>query len=312
MQSQRVISLTDEQVKTTLYHWFDVLELEDVKEIVAESHPTFTKEDMKKYQLKLVTNFGDYYWVYRGVHKTTKKPYFFCIVKANKFVALNLRACSAYYKLFKDEIDKVNGYDFKAVCQVFVCTTYTMAEGVRTHVAPDIFPCLYRFIPLPDLYVLIGSKTPNSLFGLAYDYKIERNVPNKHSNGLEYATILDADVVARMLNANEGDIITHKRILWESGTAYSEIYRRCVKRTHAKLSSVLPDGKCFGHVYNEKTSDEADDEEAKDEDEGNEEIVPEEQNYDDSSDSDEMGEYVENDDDSEDDNDDDSEDDDDD
>lgn len=251
MQAQQVISLNDEQRKTTLSNWFKVLNLEDMKELVAEKHPSFTKEDVRKYNLKIITNFGDYYWVYRGIHKETKKPYFFCIVQATKFVLLNLRACSAYYKLFKDEIDKVNGYDFHARCQVFLCTTFTVAEGMRTHVASDIFPCLYRFMPLPDLYVLIGSKNPDSMYGLAYDYKINTEISTKHSNGLSYASIYDTDVISRMLNANEGDIITHKRILWESGTAYSEIYNRCVKRTSSGLHSILPDGKCFGHMVYE-------------------------------------------------------------
>lgn len=254
MQAQKVISLTEEQRNNTLKNWFKILELENVKEIVSEKHPSFSKEDIKRYNLKLITNFGDYYWVYKGIHKHTKKPYFFCIVEAKKFVVLNLRACSAYYHLFKDEIDKVSGYDFNARCQVFLCTTYTIAEGMKSHIAYDVFPCLYRFISLPEIYVLIGSKNPDSMYGLAYDYKINKDITPIHSNGLSYATIYDTDIIARMLNANEGDIISHRRLLWENGTAYSEIYNRCVKRTSSGLSNMLPDGKCFGHMVTEGSS----------------------------------------------------------
>lgn len=252
MQSQSVIALTDEQRKTTLTHWFELLELEDIKELVSERHPSFKKEIVRKHSLKIVTSFGDWYWVYKGTHKITKKPFFFCIVHATKFVVLNLRACSAYYRLFEKEIDTVEGYDFNARCQVFLCTTYTVGEGLRARIAPDIFPCLYRFIALPDLYVNIGSKTPNSLFGLAFDYKINHEISPTHSNGLSYAVIYDSDVIARMLNANENDVITHRRLLWENGTAYPEIYNRCVKRTASGLNSILPDGKCFGHMYKER------------------------------------------------------------
>ena len=254
MQAQRVISLNDEQRNNTLKNWFKVLQLEDIKELVSEKHPSFSKEERKKESLKLITNFGDHYWVYKGTHKVTKKPYFFCIVEATKFVLLNIRACSAYYRLFKDEIDKVKGYDFSARCQVFLCTTYTVAEGMRSHVAADIFPCLYRFIPLTDVYVLIGSKNPDSMYGLTYDYKINTEISPIHSNGLSYASIYDTDVIARMLNANENDIITHKRILWENGMAYSEIYNRCVKRTSSSLNAILPDGRCFGHMNGEEAS----------------------------------------------------------
>ena len=55
-----------------------------------------------------------------------------------------------------------------------------------------------------------------------------------------------------MLNANENDVITHKRLLWENGTVYSEIYKRIVRRTSANLNYILPDGKCFGNMnYND-------------------------------------------------------------
>lgn len=302
MQTQRVIALTDEQRKTTLKNWFDILELEDIKELVSEKHPSFKKTDVKKYALKAITNFGDYYWVYRGTHKHTKKHYYFCIVHATKFVVLNLRACSAYYPLFKDDIETITGYDMKAIPRLFLCTTYTMAEGVRNHVASDIFPCLYRFMPLPDLYVLIGSKNPDSRFGLAFDYKLTRNPNPRHSNGLEYACIYDTDVIARMLNANEGDIITHKRLLWENGSVYSEIYNRIVKRTPSNLKHILPDGKCFGNmnlnevetndtIEDDKTIDKDDEplednQQYEEEDSSDIDYVPEEIQEDDSDDSD--------------------------
>ena len=301
MQTQRVIALTDEQRQTTLNRWFDILELEDIKEVVSEKHPSFKKEDVKKYSLKIVTNFGDHYWVYRGTHKKTKK-YYFCIVHATKFVVLNLRACSAYYHMFKDDIDVVKGYDMNAVAQVFLCTTFTVAEGVRTHVPSDIFPCLYRFVPLPDLYVLIGSKNPNSVFGLAYDYSISRDGNTKHSNGLEYASIHDTDIIARMLNANENDVITHKRLLWENGTVYSEIYRRTVRRTSANLNYILPDGKCFGNMnFNDNVPESNEDLVEKDNDAIVKEVdEPEEEIDEDSSDIDYVPEEVQEDDDDDD------------
>ena len=304
MQNQRVIALNDEQRQNTLKNWFELLELEDIKELVAEKHPSFKKTDVKKYALKTITNFGDYYWVYRGTHKQTKKHYYFCIVHATKFVVLNLRACAAYYPLFKDDIEPVSGYDMKAEAQVFLCTTYTMAEGVRSHVASDIFPCLYRFIPLPDLYVLIGSKNPDSKFGLAFDYTITRNGNRRHSNGLEYASIYDTDVIARMFNANEGDIITHKRLLWENGSVYSEIYNRTVKRTPSNLNHILPDGKCFGNMnVNEVDTNDVEDERSITKDD---EPLEDPQQYeeDDSSDIDYVPEEIQEEDDSDDDSDD--------
>ena len=256
MQSQKIITLTDEQRESTLKNWFKVLNLTDVKTLMSERHPDFSKDTIRKYNLKIINNFGDYYWLIRGVNETTKKPYFFCIMDGTKFVALNLRAFSAYYHIFEKEVEPVNGYDFSAECQVFICTTFTLTLTMRQHIPADIFPCLYRFIPLTDLYVMLGSKSPDSMYGLAYDYKLERTpkgVVPKHNNGLEYAIILDTDIGARMLNASENDVVVHKRLLWENGIAYEEEYRRCVKRTSGNLNMVLPDGKCFGNMNYSKT-----------------------------------------------------------
>ena len=119
---------------------------------------------------------------------------------------------------------------------------------MRTHIATDIFPTLYRFVPLADVYLALGSKTPDSKFGLAYDYILTRYDPNAEKKSKEYATIRSSDVIARIMNANPGDTITHTRLIWESGTAYSEKYHRTVQRVASSLNIVQPDGKCFGHM----------------------------------------------------------------
>lgn len=266
MQARQTIALTHDQLERTLKNWFEVLQLEKIEKLFDENHPKFTNEDIQKYNLHKISDFGDHYWMYKGIHKESHKPYFFILVEARNFELLYFRACSWYYHVFEHEIDKVEGFDFNAECQVFLCSTFTIAEAKRTHIATNIFPCLYRFIPLTDLYILLGSKNPDSKFGLAYDYELTRINPKDAipfrtvngeladkrqvdiTSGLYYANILCSDVIARMLNANPGDIISHRRLIWESGTVYSEPYKRIVQRVANNLNAIQPDGKCFGNM----------------------------------------------------------------
>lgn len=248
MQAQQTWVLNEEQREVTIKNWFELLNMETVEKIIDEPHPRFSKDDIKKYNLKLVTKFANHYWVYKCIQKETHIPHFFIFVEATKFDLIFFRACSWYYHIFEDELQPVNGYDFNATCQVFLCPTFTIAAGMRTHVATDIFPTLYRFVPLADVYISLGSKAPDSKFGLAYDYSLTRHDPNAEKKPKEYATILSSDVIARIMNANPGDVITHTRLLWESGTAYSEKYHRVVQRVASSLNVVQPDGKCFGHM----------------------------------------------------------------
>ena len=248
MQAQQTRVLNDEQREITIKNWFELLNMESVEKLIDESHPKFTKDDIKKYNLKLVTKFANHYWVYKCIQKETHIPHFFIFVEATKFDLIFFRACSWYYHIFENELQSVHGYDFNAICQIFLCPTFTIAAGMRTHVATDIFPTLYRFVPLTDVYLALGSKAPNSNFGLAYDYSLTRYDPNAKKKSKEYATILSSDVIARIMNANPGDVITHTRLLWESGTAYSEKYHRIVQRVASSLNVIQPDGKCFGHM----------------------------------------------------------------
>lgn len=323
MQAQQTWVLNDEQRETTIKNWFELLNMESVDKIIDEAHPKFTKDDIKKYNLKLVTKFANHYWVYKCIQKETKIPHFFIFVEATKFDLIFFRACSWYYHVFESELKPVNGYDFNATCQIFLCPTFTIAAGMRTHVATDIFPTLYRFIPLTDVYLTLGSKAHDSKFGLAYDYKLTRYDANAEKKPKEYATILSSDVMARIMNANPGDVITHTRLLWESGTAYSEKYHRIVQRVASSLNVVQPDGKCFGHMgayegikkkpissddapeqddenikeQPESSSDDQTDEENTDDDtnEEGEEYVDEYNDEDDDDDDDEGDDYMDND-----------------
>ena len=88
---------------------------------------------------------------------------------------------------------------------------------------------------------MIGSK--DGLFGMSYDYKI---IPyEKTYNGREYPVIFDYDVMVKVLNALNGDLICCKRILSE-GSPYGEYYIRRVESTASDVGIINPSGICEG------------------------------------------------------------------
>ena len=87
-QAQKVIQLTSEQIETTLNNWYKLLNVKDVTTIKDEPHPRFGEEEIKKYNLKLITKFGYRYVLKRGINENEKYVYFF-IVYSDRFEALH-------------------------------------------------------------------------------------------------------------------------------------------------------------------------------------------------------------------------------
>lgn len=244
-QAQKVIQLSEEQIKTTLNNWYKLLKLTDIVTIKDEAHPRFGEEEIKKYNLKLITKFGYRYVLIRGTDEDGKYMYFF-IVYSDRFEALHIYACSGWKYLLEGLDDTPNTFDPSYHPRVFVTTNYVVAEGVYRHVPSAIFDDIpYRFVPLPEIYPRIGSK--NGVGFLTTDLKIEKNIPKTTTMGKRYAKIQDSDVDVKILNAIGGDLISTRRKIYEDGTIYEEIYICEVIPTIVDPTTINPSGICFGN-----------------------------------------------------------------
>lgn len=164
---------------------------------------------------------------------------YFITLEATKFDKLNISACSWFYHLFEDKInrDGINGRP-----QVYISPAFVVTDSLMAHVPTNIIPCLYRFVSLAELYPMIGSTS--GLYGMTYDYTI---IPHEESyNGREYPYIYDYDVIVKILNAVTGDIIQCKRVLSEE-SPYGEYYRRIVMSTMDDIYVISPSGLSFGY-----------------------------------------------------------------
>ena len=241
-QAQEIKCLTKEQIKTSMENLCKILHLVNLK-IMYSGKPVFSKENETKYNLSHITKFADNYTLYEAEHKKdeTQESYFmyFIVLEADKFDKLNISACSWFYHLFED---KINKYGINGRPQVYISPAYVITDTMFLHIPTSIIPCLYRFVSLAEMYPMIGSK--NGLYGMTFDYKI---IPYEPAyNGRSYPIIFDYDIMVKILNAINGDVICCKRILNE-GSPYCEYYLRRVTATNNDVNIINPNGICEGY-----------------------------------------------------------------
>lgn len=241
-QAQEIKCLNKEQIDITMNNLCRVLNLKNLKTLFT-GKPIFSKENEEKYGLIHITKFADNYILYEAefndkLTSPEKNYMYFIILEADKFDKLNITACSWFYHMFEDRINK-QGINNRP--QVYICPAYVITDTMFLHIPTNIMPCLYRFVSLAEMYPMIGSK--EGIFGLTYDYKI---VPYEVAyNGRAYPIIFDYDVIVKILNAIPGDIICCKRVLNE-GSPYGEYYIRKVTSTASDINIINPSGICYG------------------------------------------------------------------
>lgn len=123
------------------------------------------------------------------------------------------------YRLFeKTTLDKR--------CLVTIITTNQMTNVLKSIIGEtNLLPCSYRIISLISLYNLLGSKT-RVIGGFTKDYELLEYQPIY--NGGEYQKIKDSDIIAQILNANVGDLIVCKVLLFETQPYYEYAIRQVV------------------------------------------------------------------------------------
>lgn len=229
--------LTEKQINTVLDHWWTVLGLTSHKKLY-DGKPVFSAENEKKWNLPHLTKFADHYmlWECKGDSDIT---FYFIILEATRFDKVNIQACIWFSHYFEDTV-----YQTQTVRpEVFICPAYVITDAMLIHVPVNILPCMYRFVPLPVIYPMLGGR--NSIFSMTYDYILID--PSDVDNPKKYSLILDSDVAVKILNAIPGDIIQCKRVLFEV-SPYGEFYRRIVTSTVTDVSEMAKSGICQGAI----------------------------------------------------------------
>lgn len=227
--------LTTGQIETIIKNWCTVLNVSKCT-VIDNKKPNFSHENIEKYNLPHLTKFASNYTLY-GFERKNLPTIYAIVIETDKFDKINIQACIWYYHFFQDNIYQTQ----QTRPEVFICPAFVITDAMYLHVPINILPCMYRFVPLPDLYPLIGSR--NVLYSMTYDYKI---LDKSELGGTrKYSIVLDSDPIIKVLNAIVGDTIQYKRVLCE-GSPYGEYYRRTVESTVTDVNVISPSGICYG------------------------------------------------------------------
>lgn len=229
--------LTPTQIDIIMNNWFSILGISSTK-VLYNGKPVFSSENCKKWNLPHITKFANNYTLYEA-RRDNQPNFYFITIETDKFDKVNLQACIWFYHYFEDEVYKTQ----TERPEIFICPAFVITDAMYLHVPINLIPCMYRFVPLPDIYPMIGSA--NILYSMTYDYKV---LSSEELAGTRlYSQLLDHDPMVKVLNAIPGDTIQYKRVLNE-GTAYGEYYRRTIVSTVTDVNIISPSGICNGKI----------------------------------------------------------------
>lgn len=229
--------LTTEQIDTIIHNWSKILGAHSITTLY-KGKPVFSTENINQWNLPRLTKFAENYVLYELDVKNGPNLYLITI-ETDKFDKVNIQACIWFYHFFSDKVYKTQN----TRPEVFICPAFVVTDAMFHHVPVNIIPCIYRFVPLPTIYPMVGSK--NTLFSSTWDYK--RLELEEIQGTREYSLMLDSDPLVKILNALPGDTIQYKRVLFE-GSPYTEYYRRTVQSTVTDVNIIAPSGVCYGKI----------------------------------------------------------------
>lgn len=235
--------LTSGQIDTIISNWATVLKATSCTALF-KGKPVFSLENIKQWHLPHITKFANNYVLYELKFKNEPNLYIITI-ETDKFDKVNIQACIWFYHYFDDIVYKTQN----ARPEVFICPCFVVTAAMFNHVPINILPCIYRFVPLPEIYPSLGSR--NGPWAMTWEYRrlSEAEVQGTRS----YSIMLDSDPVVKIINGIPGDTIEHKRVLCE-GSPYAEYYRRTIQSTVTDINAIAPSGICYG-VYQGKQTE---------------------------------------------------------
>lgn len=232
-QALDVVCLNKTQIKTVLNNLAKVLGLSNQK-VLFDGKPEFSKANEEKWNLPHMTKFADNYTLYK--YDLDKEPFYILTLETDKFDRFYIHACCWFWHLMEDDLK--NKYTRP---HLYLCPAYTVTPGMLLHVPTNTFPCNYRFVSLVEMYPMLGS--PNCLYGMTYDYEI---IPYEECySGRKYAFIKDSDVMVKILNGMEGDLIRCKRVMFEVSPYSEYTFRTVIKDSDNARQEMSPSGICY-------------------------------------------------------------------
>ena len=234
--------LSKNQIGNIMNNWATIFGASK-RTILYEGKPVFSAENIKKWNLPHLTKFAENYTLHKYEFSDNQPSIFILVIETDKFDKINIQASVWFYHFFQDEVYKTQ----TKRPEIYISPAFVVTPSMYNHVPINILPCMYRFVPLPEVYAMIGSK--NTIYSMTWDYRILTDAELEGTR--EYSQLFDSDPIVKILNAVPGDTIQYKRVLCE-GSPYGEYYRRKIINTMTDVHLIAPSGICIGaYKYNE-------------------------------------------------------------
>lgn len=236
--------------------------------------PSFSEESVKKLEelginVGKITKFADNYVIYKlsepkennsvknlrqhnkniKIKNLNNRIEFVIVLDADKFDKQHYLAIIALYPIIHNELAKQlnisrnnlkggstlnRNFELRSdsdECLVTIAPTNKLPQSIIKHFDANILPCTYRIVSAQAMYYLLGS-TSRIMGSYCWDYELceYEQLYNKKNYGI----IQDSDIVTKILNGRQGDLIICKCVRTE-GTPYAEYEIR-------QICSTLNDG----------------------------------------------------------------------
>ena len=214
------ICLTPEQVKTNICNIAEIMKLPK-PELKFQGPLKISKDDATKFNIINTSTDADSYELWE-----CKDQFYFIVVYATKVAVKNFMACEWFNHLFKDF---VHGVDRP---KVYVCSAHTIDKKNYSKIPTRLLNCPYRFVIIPKVHPITGSKHGLNSFVLEYELL---DTKDRAFNNRDYSEILASDPVVKIVNALPGELIRYKYIASDTGNVFSSYKIRRVTATRTKL-----------------------------------------------------------------------------
>jgi hypothetical protein len=151
------------------------------------------------------------------------------VIKDDKFNKQHFLALPKLFYLFEPHL-KEYAEKMPNDCLITVLATYSISEKISTHLDDKTFPWNYRIISMIDAFPLLGSRQGIKKFGFTRDYEVCKYKP--YENGKKYAIVNDSDIMVKLLNAFEGDLICCQVLINDCSPYYEWHFRKVHATIH--------------------------------------------------------------------------------
>lgn len=215
---KETICLTHEQVLNNLNNLSQIMKLPKLE----------LKYEGKLKEYKTTLKLAECYELYE-----CKNEFYFIVVYASNFNIQYFQACSYFEKMFHESVKTPERP------KIYLCSAFTISKTNLKSLSMDILSVPFRFILIPSIHPLTGSKSLLQAHIMSYELLKTKDVA---FNGKDFPLIMDSDPAVKLVNALPGELIRYKEVILDNGKPYTQYKIRRVVKTKSSIKEISNSG----------------------------------------------------------------------